>query len=73
MIRGGSLSEPGHEELRQKYCHDFATYTETRFRFATERLAYQWADDQHQTLDVLDFGVFPDFQALYLRLHRRFQ
>ena len=44
----------------------FATYTETRFRFATKRLAYQWADDQHQALDVLDFGVFPDFQARIL-------
>ncbi len=44
----------------------FATYTETRFRFATKRLAYQWADDQHHALDVLDFGVFPDVQARIL-------
>jgi len=44
----------------------FATYTETRFRFATKRLAYQWADDQHDALNVLDFGVFPDFQARIL-------
>jgi very-short-patch-repair endonuclease len=41
----------------------FATYTETRFRFATKRLAYQWADDQHHVLDVLDLGVFPSVQA----------
>ncbi len=44
----------------------FATYTETRFRFATKRLAYQWADDQQHALDVMDFGVFPDVQARIL-------
>jgi hypothetical protein len=44
----------------------FATYTETRFRFATKRLAYQWADDQHHALDVLDLAVFPDVQARIL-------
>ena len=40
----------------------FATYTETRFRFATKRLAYQWADDQQLAMDVLDLAVFPDVQ-----------
>jgi hypothetical protein len=44
----------------------FATYTETRFRFATKRLAYQWADDLHLTLDVLDLAVFPDVQSRIL-------
>jgi hypothetical protein len=44
----------------------FATYTETRFRFATRRLAYQWADDQHHVMDVLDLAVFPDVQARIL-------
>lgn len=29
----------------------FATYTETRFRFATKRLAYQWADDRQHDLN----------------------
>ena len=44
----------------------FATYTETRFRFTTKRLAYQWADDQHQAIDVLDLGVFRDVQTRIL-------
>lgn len=44
----------------------FATYTETRFRFATKRLAYRWADDQHHALDVLDLAIFPDVQARIL-------
>ncbi len=44
----------------------FATYTETRFRFATKRLAYQWADAQQHALDVLDLAVFPDVQARIL-------
>lgn len=44
----------------------FATYTETRFCFATRRLAYRWADNQNLVLDVLDFEVFPDVQARIL-------
>ncbi len=44
----------------------FATYTETRFRFATRRLAYQWADDQNHAMDVLDLAVFPAVQARIL-------
>jgi very-short-patch-repair endonuclease len=44
----------------------FATYTETRFRFATRNLAYQWADDQQLAMDVLDLAVFPDVQARIL-------
>lgn len=44
----------------------FATYTETRFRFATKRLAYQWADDEHLVLDILDLAIFPDVQARIL-------
>ncbi len=34
----------------------FATYTETRFRFATKRLAHQWADDRQHDLYVLDLS-----------------
>jgi len=44
----------------------FATYTETRFRFATRHLAYQWADNQQLALDVLDLAAFPDVQGRIL-------
>ena len=44
----------------------FATFNETRFRFGTKRLAYQWADHQQHALDVLDLAVFPDIQARIL-------
>jgi hypothetical protein len=38
----------------------FATFNETRFRFGTKKLAYQWADHQQYALDILDLAVFPD-------------
>lgn len=41
----------------------FATYTETRFRFSTKQLAFQWADDRQHNLHVLDLAVFPEVQA----------
>jgi very-short-patch-repair endonuclease len=44
----------------------FATFNETRFRFGTKRLAYQWADHEHHSLDVLDLAVFPDVQSRIL-------
>ena len=42
----------------------FATYTETRFRFSTKQLAFQWADSVQHDLSVLDLGVFPQVQRL---------
>jgi hypothetical protein len=53
----------GMKNFAKSILNYFATYTETRFRFATKRLAYQWTDDP---LDVLDLGVFPDAQARIL-------
>lgn len=44
----------------------FATFNETRFRFGTKQLAYQWGDQDQHTLDVLDLAIFPEFQARIL-------
>jgi very-short-patch-repair endonuclease len=44
----------------------FATFNETRFRFGTKRLAFQWADHQQHALDVLDLAVFSDIQTRIL-------
>lgn len=44
----------------------FAAFSETRFRFSTKRLAYQWADEQQHSLDVLDLAVFPEVQQQIL-------
>ena len=44
----------------------FATFNETRFRFGTKKLAYQWADHQQHALDILDLAVFPDVQTRIL-------
>lgn len=44
----------------------FATFNETRFRFGTRQLAYQWGDQDQHSLDVLDLAIFPEFQARIL-------